>query len=483
MSLGIENGVDVILRDGLESRKFELQLTGARMPIFHIFLKQLRCASGTLALLAFVLLFFLLSLASPQAQQNGGAVSNGNGNHGRQFGVPGDGGAVSNGNDNHGRQFGTPGEGSGLLPGETLGERVAIPITVTASSGSPICPSFSFSQIPRSPNLFVGKLKTSTDQGVCAGHVTLALFSIDWDTHVMTLLHPLMEVPVSSGPSIIADAYDPYVAEFGNEDWVAFECGGPHIPGTSSCVAPLVGKADHIDTSRLSIPIVGLDNDPKSPWIYSASTPKLLAFKGRLYLYWSAIQVDKAPPHRWNSVETRSAEMEIEKGSNGARQVWAKGRPGRPMPSHAPGYNVTVMSPSKDDPYRNTSVDTEGLYVLGNHIIVLSSVGGTGPDGNASCTKPLDKSPGCFRLEITRTSNPLADDSFNEQVLVSPTLPANAVEYPRIVKSPDGQTYLMVNTHPVQVAAAPASGKTLATGYLLIPFPVEALRFGSKDNK
>ena len=51
---------------------------------------------------------------------------------------------------------------------------------------------------------------------------------------------------------------------------------------------------------------------------------------------------------------------------------------------------MKVTAPVKDDPYRNTSVDTDGLFVNGNHIIVISEVGGTGPDGNAPCTKPLD---------------------------------------------------------------------------------------------
>ena len=120
-----------------------------------------------------------------------------------------------------------------------LGEHNAIPITVTTLSGSPICPSFSFSQIPRSPELFVGKLSPSSPQSLCdtGQHPTLAVYRRNWTTHIMTLLHPLMQVPVNAanGPGIIQSAYDPYVAQVGKETWVAFECTGPHIAGAAAC--------------------------------------------------------------------------------------------------------------------------------------------------------------------------------------------------------------------------------------------------------
>jgi hypothetical protein len=296
----------------------------------------------------------------------------------------------------------------------------------------------------------------------------------------MTLLHPLIELPISNGPRLVENAYDPYAAKFGADTWIAFECSGPHIAGASACVAPLVGNADHIDVGRLSIPVMGVDGVPSSPWTYSASTPKLLTFQDRLYLYWTAIRINKAPPHRWNDIETRGAEMAVE--TTGLRRMWVKGHPDRPLPSHASGASSAVMVPRRDDPYRNTSVDTEGLFVNGEHIIALSSVGGAGPNGGASCTKPLDLSQGCFRLEITRTSVPLGNDAFHEQELVSPTLPANPVEYPRIVIGPSGQTYLMAVFHPVRVSAAPSSGRELPEGYMLLPLHLPSLHF-SRDRK
>lgn len=354
----------------------------------------------------------------------------------------------------------------------TLGINAAIAITVRSPSDFSICDSFSFSQITDKSDIFIGKYKFRASAGGCQGAANLALFTFNWNTRVMTFLHPLMNLPAKIGSRVIENAYDPYAIKYKHEIWVAFECVGPHIPGTAACVAPLAGT-DRIDLSRLTIPIAGLDSDPNSPYYYSASTPKLLEFKGRLYLYWTAIKIEKALPHRWDSIETRGVEMEVT--SN--REMWPKGLPGRQIASHSPGVSVRVMAPESSDPYRNISVDTEGLYVANNRIFVLSSVGGTGPDGASSCTKPLDKSPGCFHLEITRTATPLQEGSFKTETLVSPLLPANPVEYPRIVTSPAGETHLMVNTHPVQSAPAPSSGEELATGYLLIPFPFESLRF------
>jgi hypothetical protein len=363
---------------------------------------------------------------------------------------------------------------------QTLGVGNAVPISVVSEDGTAICPSFSFSQVPQSPDLFVGKLKQSKDGRECGGELTLALFRLDWTTHVMTLLHTLLPIPLAHGESTITRAYDPYVQAFGDDIWVAFECVGLHITGTSACIAPLSPDHSRIDTARLSIPIVGRDADERSPWRYSASTPKLLAFKGRLYLYWSAIQGEKAPPHRWMSIETRGAEMALDPVAGGT--LWVKGRPGRALPSHTPGANVAVMRPVAGHPYSDMSVDTEGLFVQDDDIIVLSSVGGSGPGGEMPCTRPREKSPGCFRLYITRTTQPLAEDSFSQQVLTAPMLPANSTEYPRIVTGPDGRTYLMVNTHPVAVAPAPGYGPALPTGYLLIPLPMQSLRFAPAGN-
>jgi hypothetical protein len=360
---------------------------------------------------------------------------------------------------------------------ETLGDGDAIAITVKSETDGPLCYSFSFAQIPYSSDLFISKLRTGSEKDKCGGHWTLALFRLDWRTHVMTLMHPLMETPVGVDQRTVQAAYDPYVERFRDKTWVAFECVGPQISGTSACIAPLSDDGSHIDTNRISIPVMGRDSDEKSDWIYSVSTPKLLSFKGRLYLYWTAIKIGKAPPNRWESVEMRGAEVEVDRDG----KIWVKGRAGRPLPSRAPGANLSVMAPAMHDPYANTEVEVQDLFVDREHIIALSSVGGSGPDQTAPCTKPIDSSPGCFRLEITRTTNPLGENSLRQETLISPMLPANPVEYSRIVRDPEGKTYLMANLHPVKVVAAPKSGKALGAGLVLIPFTLSSLRFGPTD--
>jgi hypothetical protein len=162
-------------------------------------------------------------------------------------------------------------------------------------------------------------------------------------------------------------------------------------------------------------------------------------------------------------------------------KLWVKGHLGNWVPSYSPKENMRVMSPIPGDPYRDTLVDTEGFYQLGNRVIALSSVGGKGPGGKMPCTKPRDNCPGCFRLEITQTlHNPLSRDAFNEQRAVSPKLAANPVEYPHIVKDPDNQTYIMMNLHPMYTSSTPDNLKALPTpktGLVLVPISLKDLVF------
>jgi len=370
-------------------------------------------------------------------------------------------------------------EAAGLVKkdGRMLGEDIAARITVKSANGEPLCPSFSFSQIPDLPNLFIGKLKGSTPKGVCAGNVTLALFKLDWSTGIMTFLHTVVQVPFTYRNATIIAAYDPFVLSYKGKSWVAFECVGLHLSGTSSCIAPLVDQGGRVDTNRMTVPVVGDEGGKATRLRYSASTPKLLEFKSRVYLYWSAIESEKDGDRRWLSVETRGAELEL--GSDD--QMWVKGHAGREISAHAHDLEVPVMTPDSSDPLRNMSVDTEGLFTADNRIIALNSVGGAGEKGDSPCTKPIDDSPGCYRLEITRTDEPLEKDSFKKEVMISPEVPVNPVEYPRLVTAPDKRTYLMINVHGLRSKAASDAGKVIEPGLFLVPFSISSAKFQTTE--
>ncbi len=346
------------------------------------------------------------------------------------------------------------------------------PISVVTSDGSPLCPSFSFAQVPHRADLFLGKYRKSDGKSVCGGALTLALFRFDWHSHVMTLLHPVLSVPQSYGKGTITAAYDPYAELFNNEIWVSFECVGAHIAGVSACVAPLSADLSRIDTSRLSIAVSGEDSDAKSPWTFSASTPKLLNYNGQMYLFWSAIKGNKTT-HQWVFQEERGVALDMQ--TNG--KFMARGSATNWQPSHTPGLNVSVLSPTPNDPLRSASADVEGFYKTPQGVIALTSIGGQSPNG--TCVKPHDKVAGCYMLEIERTSgNPLREHAFNEQRAAGQDLPANPMEYPRIIVGPDNQTYLLANLHPLYSGTAPEGKKVLnQTGYVVVPFPLKDLAF------
>jgi hypothetical protein len=356
---------------------------------------------------------------------------------------------------------------------KVLGQESLILISIVRADGQPICPSFSFAQIPGRPEWFLGKNPIGDGKNPCGGAQALNLFRLDWNTHVMTLVHPVLQTPITYGSGTITAAYDPWVEKHTGELWVSFECAGLHIAGTSACVAPLSSELQNVDVSRLSIPISGEDADPHSGFSYSASTPKLLDYEGRLYLFWSAIRVDNTT-HQWLSTVERGVELFLQPDG----KLMAKGANGHWLPSNAPLRNFVVLSPQAGDRLRDASIDTEGFFKTPQGVIALSSVGGHGPDGR-SCLKPRDKVPGCYSLQINRANgDPLRENAFQDERAIAPKFPANPVEYPRIVTGPDNRLYLMANIHPINAESVPLDMKKLdQTGYALIPFPLNELVF------
>ena len=98
-----------------------------------------------------------------------------------------------------------------------------------------------------------------------------------------------------------------------------------------------------------------------------------------------------------------------------------------------------MLAPDKGDTSADQTVDVKGVYADDHAIYLPASVGGHGPHGNQACVHGFGDSYGCFRLAFFRSTTPLGLDAFNRQVLDSPMLPYNPVDYFRFYHDRDGQ--------------------------------------------
>jgi hypothetical protein len=321
-------------------------------------------------------------------------------------------------------------------------------VQVASTDGARLCNSDIFSQVPNHVDFFIGRAKETTDSNPCSGRFwNLALFRMDWSTNTLKMVgvifRPGESATNASDGVALSTAYDPTIAFYNGEYWVAFECvsfidGRAWSYGTSSCLAPLTIGSDitkaHIEQNRISVVVSSTSSDQSSPYIYSASVPKLAPFKGKLYLYWGAIQIEKGT-RRWIGSAARG--MELTQEATGLRRMWGAGSTGRTVASYDTSRNVEVFAPSDADPRMNSLAALMGVYTRGNFLYGAAAVGGSG------CVKPSDPVVGCFRFQIVRAKTPLGEHVFNQEILSSPPTVFNPQEYTRIYSDPNGNQFAM----------------------------------------
>jgi hypothetical protein len=296
------------------------------------------------------------------------------------------------------------------------------------------CNASSYAPMPGRDGWFIGRrlIPTNPANG-CSGHSwTLVLAQLEAGSHRFVSVHDLLTVPAQiEGGARLITAYDAAVALLNGRYWVAFECGGPGIPGASTCIGPLDG--DRIDPTKVYVIVDG--NDPREmPYTYSASTPKFLQENGQLYLYWSAIKIQNRPWH-WLSVATRGMELTYD--------------PGRPWPLLPTNARGPVRS---SDPTHNVEVwaNADMYSIQPWKGEVIASAGATGP----GCVKPSDRTPGCYRTMIGVSPEPLAVDGFKEIEGLRDQIPANPAEYVRLVIRSNGRASLIGHFVPPTVQSA-----------------------------
>ncbi len=322
----------------------------------------------------------------------------------------------------------------------TLGvNRMAIqnPIAVKVHG----CNAPTWNQIPDHPDYFVGRLRASasaSDLETCAGTevYTLALGKMNWATNEIKFISTLLDLSqspkIQSGKYMLTTAYDPSVTFDGTEDWLAFECYGTGFTGTAaSCMAPfsLKGDVGAIDLARAYVPVLGGATDPLSPYLFSASVPKLLYDShSRLYLYWSVVQINKTTGI-WSSVTTRG--IELQKNSSGQ---WAPLGYGIEMPADNPA-SVEVFG-TEALPQMNVTADSYQVTQFNGSYFLIGSSG--------NCTFPDEAAAGCYRMTIRKSATPLGTHIFNASRMPEHLLPSNSIQYFRFYKKPsDGVIRVM----------------------------------------
>ncbi|MBV8884227.1 MAG: hypothetical protein JO235_09560, partial [Chroococcidiopsidaceae cyanobacterium CP_BM_RX_35] len=225
-------------------------------------------------------------------------------------------------------------------------------------------------------------------------------------------------VPFSRGKFKVDSGYDQSAVIFNKEVWVAFECygnaegkGGSVGFGTgfdrvksdsvAACVAPYNPKAQRIDYSRGTIPILGGSYKAGDAFGYSASVPKLLVHKERLFLYWSSAKFVRRTL-KWQQVSVRGIELEQE--SDGFKRLWVKGYLGKEIMANDPS-TWEVWSPGHQS-NDNSLADVFQLISDGNYVYALGAIGGQG------CLGPTDVVEGCYQFSISRSHSALGNGIF-----------------------------------------------------------------------
>jgi hypothetical protein len=146
---------------------------------------------------------------------------------------------------------------------------------------------------------------------------------MDWKNHKMLFVNYLFKIPdrpakgfTTSDRIYIAGVIDPYVVSYRGKLWVAFEAGvGLHgFNSSGSCMAQLSADLKQLDISKLTL--VAAPTKQKS-----ASTPALLNFHDRLYLYWTNCnnpQLDRQP-------QSKLVVHGIEVVEDASGRMWGKG--------------------------------------------------------------------------------------------------------------------------------------------------------------
>jgi hypothetical protein len=319
-------------------------------------------------------------------------------------------------------------------------------VSASSQDGDMICnTSGAFSQVPGRADYFVGRgfgvgTLDYCHNGLHNPSAFLALFKMDWERHILVLEHYLLQPPLVLRTGVeLHSSYDPYVAVYNDEFWVTFECTSPRA--VSTCVAPLSADLAHLDLSRLTVAVMGTlgphGANKQIVGLVSASAPTLLTMRGELFLYWQVDYFDNQLPQ--NAMVTRG--MKLRMDARG--RLWGVGADGNSVRTDDPKLTTVVSDVDLEDTTSNHVSLTTDVRVFDNRILEIASIGGT--EGAQICRSTHDVSLGCWRVSLSIATSPLGRHVFGKDLIKSSSLPANGIEYPRIIVDPHGDYHLFGN--------------------------------------
>jgi hypothetical protein len=344
-----------------------------------------------------------------------------------------------------------------------LGQDGSFEITVWDANGQRNCNEGPFAQIPGDPAHVIGRYNNTCPN---TANWSLARWSVDWTNHRLTLDAMIFDTRAGSvaiaGGDSVSTYYDATIISWGGELWVAGECGGT-IAGAgtaSACIGPLSASTWVIDPARTNVAILG-NQSLGDGYLYSASVPKLLAFQGGAYLYWSAVKLG-ATSGTWAAITERGTQLAEFPSTGGL--LWAA-RAGVAVGSADPTYTDEVWglgSTTADD----VVADIGGIFTDGTSVFANGSLAGS------ACSDPFWP-PTCYSLAFAKSANPLGNDIFNAgTVLPATELTTSTGGELRLFTDPSQVNYLwgsyftnVTGARPMPLTGSPNVGYLL--GYAI----------------
>ncbi|HTQ43112.1 MAG TPA: hypothetical protein VMI75_10185, partial [Polyangiaceae bacterium] len=314
-----------------------------------------------------------------------------------------------------------------------LGQKGSFEITVWDANGQRNCNEGPFAQIPGDPTHVIGRYSNTCTN---TSNWSLARWSVDWTSHHLTFVNMIFDTRAGSvaiaGGNSLSTYYDATIISYGGELWVAGECGGT-IAGAgtaSACIGPLGTSSWVIDPARTNVAILG-NQSLNDGFLYSASVPKLLAFQGGAYLYWSAVKISAATS-TWAAITERATQLAEFPPTGGL--LWTV-RTGGAVGSADPPYPDVVWglgSSTNDD----VVADIGGIFTDGTSVFANGSIAGS------ACSMPFWP-PTCYAIAFAKSANPLGNDVFNAgTVLPAQYLPTSTGGELRLFQDGNGASYL-----------------------------------------
>jgi len=292
-----------------------------------------------------------------------------------------------------------------------LGQKGAFAITVWDANGQRNCNEGPFAQIPGDATHVIGRYSNTCTN---TSNWSLARWSVDWTSHHLTFVNMIFDTRAGSvaiaGGNSLSTYYDATIISYGGELWVAGECGGS-ITGAgtaSACIGPLGTSSWTIDPPRTNVAILG-NQSLNDGFLYSASVPKLLAFQGGAFLYWSAVKIG-ATSGTWAAITERATQLAEFPATGGL--LWAA-RTGGAVGSADSTYTDEVWglgATTGDD----VVADIGGIFTDGTSVFANGSIAGS------ACSMPFWP-PTCYAIAFAKSANPLGNDIFNTGTVLPAT--------------------------------------------------------------